>query len=102
ILAPVLAGYQRIQASYGFKRSPVEIVNYSADVAGLWSAAPDSLPWRRRQGAGVSSESEQFPGIAIAILACAGIALALKRRTGRAEVLFYAVASGVRGRRGLG
>ena len=39
------ARYRSIHAFYGFKRSPVEVLNYSADIAGLWSAAPDSLMW---------------------------------------------------------
>jgi F5/8 type C domain len=92
-LAPVLLGYRSIHATYGFKRSPVEILNYSADVAGLWSAAPDSLAWRWLHGAGVSSESEQFPGIAIVVLAGLAIALAVKRRADRRDVLFYAGAA---------
>jgi hypothetical protein len=70
-LAPILIGYRAIHASYGFKRSPVEVRNYSADVAGLWSAAPDSLAWQWLH-AGVSSESEQFPGITVSILFIAG------------------------------
>ena len=89
-LAPVLLGYRTVQAAYGFKRSPVEILNYSADVAGLWSAAPDSLLWRWLHGAGVSSESEQFPGLAILVLAAVAIALAVKRHAHRREVAFYA------------
>jgi F5/8 type C domain len=94
-LAPVLLGYRTIQTAYGFKRSPVEILNYSADIAGLWSAAPDSLLWRWLHGAGVSSESEQFPGIAILVLAAVAIALAVKRRADRREVAFYACTAAV-------
>lgn len=93
LLAPVLLGYRAIQASYGFRRSPVEIVNYSADVAGLWSAAPDSLLWRWMHGAGVSSESEQFPGFTIAILLIVAIVMAIKRRVDRRSVAFYASAA---------
>jgi hypothetical protein len=93
LMAPVLLGYQRVQASYGFKRSPVEIVNYSADVAGLWSAAPESLLWRRLHGDAVSSESEQFPGIAIAGLTAAALVLAMKRRHNHSEVAFYVLAA---------
>ena len=37
LLAPVFYGYRSIHAAYGFKRSPVEMVNYSADVAGVIS-----------------------------------------------------------------
>jgi hypothetical protein len=70
-IAPVLLGYRAIHAAYGFKRSPVEVLNYSADIAGLWSASPDSMAWRWLH-AGVSSESEQFPGITMSILFVAG------------------------------
>jgi F5/8 type C domain len=93
ILAPLLLGYRAIQTSYGFKRSPVEIVNYSADVAGLWSAAPDSLLWRGLHGATVSSESEQFPGVAVVCLTVAAIAFARKRRDSRSPVAFYALSA---------
>lgn len=92
VLAPVLLGYRAIHEFYGFKRSPVEILNYSADVAGLWSAAPDSLLWRWLHGSGVSSESEQFPGIAVLVLALGAAALAMKRRVARGDVAFYATA----------
>jgi hypothetical protein len=93
VLAPVLSGYRTIQAGYGFKRSPVEIVNYSADIAGLWSAPPDSLVWSWLSGlnGGVSSESQQFPGLTVVVLACAAIALAMERRTARGTTAFYVV-----------
>lgn len=93
MLAPVLLGYRSIQASYGFARSPVEIVNYSADVAGLWSAAPDSLLWHRLHGVSVSSESEQFPGAALLCLAAAAIVVAAKQREHRSTIAFYACAA---------
>jgi hypothetical protein len=67
LLAPLFLGYRAVHASYGFRRSPVEMVNYSADVAGLVSASPDSLLWGWLH-AGVSSESEQFPGLTIVLL----------------------------------
>jgi F5/8 type C domain-containing protein len=69
-IAPVLLGYRSIHAAYGFKRSPVEVLNYSADISGLWSAAPDSLMWRWLH-AGVGSESEQFPGLTVLLLSSA-------------------------------
>ena len=93
LLLPVLLGYRTIQSSYGFKRSPVEIVNYSADIAGLWSAAPDSLLWRGLHGAGVSSESEQFAGVTVIVLLLVALALAIPRRTNRVLVGFYAAAA---------
>ena len=67
LVAPIFYGYRTIHASYGFKRSPVEMVNYSADVAGLVSASPDSLLWGWLH-APVGAESEQFPGLTILLL----------------------------------
>jgi hypothetical protein len=72
LLAPVFYGYRGIHAAYGFRRSPVEMVNYSADVAGLVSASPDSLLWGWLN-ASVGAESEQFPGITLILLLLAGI-----------------------------
>jgi hypothetical protein len=92
VLAPVLLGYKRIQQNYGFKRSPVEIVNYSADVAGLWSVAPESLAWSWLNG-GASSESQQFPGATVIVLGMTALALAARSRAGRSETAFYAAAA---------
>jgi hypothetical protein len=92
VLAPVLLGYKRIQGDYGFKRSPVEIVNYSADVAGLWSVAPESLAWSWL-GGGASSESQQFPGATAIVLAAAALALAVRRgEPAGSAVAFYVFA----------
>src|SRR5688572_470414 len=74
VLAPVLLGYRSIHAAYGFRRSPVELVNYSADIAGVLAASPDSLLWswlRFSEGA----ESEIFPGLTIVLLLVAGLAM---------------------------
>ena len=76
-IAPILLGYRAIHASYGFKRSPVEVLNYSADIGGLWSASPDSLVWSWLH-AGVGSESEQFPGLTILLLFIAGMVVAAR------------------------
>lgn len=71
LLAPIFYGYRTVHASYGFRRSPVEMVNYSADVAGLAAASPDSMLWGWLH-APVSAESEQFPGLTIVVLLVAG------------------------------
>ena len=95
LLAPVLLGYRSIHAQYGFTRSPVEIVNYSADIAGLLSASPDSLLWRGLHAAG-GAESELFPGLTIVILVALGLALGrrhLADRTHRSTVLFYVLSA---------
>lgn len=79
LLAPLLFGYRSIHASYGFKRSPVEVINYSADLAGIVSASPDSLVWGRLH-TGVGAEAEQFPGLTIVLLLVAGLVLGGKKR----------------------
>jgi F5/8 type C domain-containing protein len=94
VIAPVLFGYEKIQQDYyGFARSPVEIVNYSADVAGLWSVAPESLAWSWLRG-GAPSESQQFPGATAVLLTATALILALRRRRAEhREVVFYAGAA---------
>ena len=77
VLAPVLLGYRAVHASYGFRRSPVEVVNYSADVLGVLAASPDSLLWGWLQPA-VSAESQQFPGLTV--LALTLLLLAARKR----------------------
>jgi hypothetical protein len=93
LLAPVLLGYRSIQASYGFRRSPVEMINYSADVLGVFSAAPDSWLWSWLHSS-VSSESEQFPGATLVVLLILGL-----RKTGtgrgRSPFWFYLGTAGV-------
>lgn len=89
LLAPVLLGYRSIHAFYGFKRSPFEVVNYSADIAGLWSASPDSLLWGGILRTGVGLESELFPGLTVVALAAAG--LAMRRKDARRVQSFYLV-----------
>jgi hypothetical protein len=91
-ILPVLLGYRAIHAAYGFRRSPVEVLNYSADIAGLWSAAPDSLLWRWLHGRGVSSESEQFPGLMILLLLISGcVASAFRRKEADSRLWFYSL-----------
>ena len=89
----MLLGYRSIHASYGFKRSPVEVVNYSADIAGLWSVSPDSLLWGRTLRTGAGAESELFPGLTIVALLLGGLVVRRGRTslepTG-ASALFYA------------
>jgi hypothetical protein len=90
-LAPVLLGYRSIHAAYGFRRSPVEVVNYSADIAGLLAASPDSLLWSGLRFA-AGAESEIFPGLTIVVLLVVGLIVFRipgKRET-RGTLLFYA------------
>jgi hypothetical protein len=90
-LAPVLLGYRSIHGAYGFRRSPVEVVNYSADIAGLLAASPDSLLWsglRFAEGA----ESEIFPGLTLVVLLVIGLSVFRipGQREAKGVLVFYA------------
>jgi hypothetical protein len=90
-LAPVLLGYRSIHAAYGFRRSPVEVVNYSADIAGLLAASPDSLLWSGLRRVEMA-ESEIFPGFTIVGLLLIGLVVlrVRSRHESRGALLFYA------------
>ena len=88
LLAPIFYGYRAVHASYGFKRSPVEMVNYSADLAGLVSASPFSWLWGGLHG-NVGAESEQFPGLFLLLLLAGGASLAISDR----RFVFYSGAA---------
>lgn len=79
VMAPLFAGYRTIHERYGFKRSPVEIQYYSADIAGVLSASPDSLLWRGMHAVD-AAESELFPGLTTAVLFACGIVALVRRR----------------------
>ena len=91
VLAPVLLGYRSIHAMYGFRRSPVEVVNYSADIGGLLAASPDSLLWSGLRFAD-GAESEIFPGLTIVVLLIAGLVVGRipARYESQGALLFYA------------
>jgi hypothetical protein len=84
VMLPLLVGYKRIQRSYGFRRTPGEIAYYSADVAGVWSAAPASRVWHSLDGVD-NPESLLFPGLTIVLLAGIGV-LRLRKRP---AIAFY-------------
>ena len=90
LLLPVLLGYHSIQSHYGFHRSPVEIDHYSADIAGLWSAAPESLFFHRLAGT-TASESLLFPGLTVTLTAA--VALFAPRR--QRPMVFYLSAAAI-------
>jgi hypothetical protein len=102
LMLPLILGYRRIHQQYGMKRSFVEMVNYSADVAGLLSASRASLVWSHVHLVD-KFESETFPGLTIpAVLAAGAVAAWRNRRnhsTGRrvslrrSEILFYSAAA---------
>ena len=102
LMLPVLLGYRRIHQQYGMKRSPVEMVNYSADVAGLLSSSRASLAWNRLHLVD-RFESETFPGATVPLLLAAGAFIAWRTRRGdrtvqaaprqRSAILFYSAAA---------
>ena len=101
LMLPLLAGYRRIQDAYGFRRVPSEIAYYSADIAGIVSAAPESRLWHRLHAAG-NPESQLFPGATILLLLAIGLDGIFVRddRTGKAAAgsprrlfAFYAISA---------
>jgi len=102
LMLPLLLGYRHIHQQYGMKRSFVEMVNYSADVAGLLSSSRASLVWGRVHLVD-KFESETFPGLTIPLVLAAG-AIAARRRRGaqadggpftsqRSAIVFYSAAA---------
>jgi hypothetical protein len=76
LMLPLLAGYKRIQDSYGFHRVPSEIAYYSADVEAIASAPADSRFWRGLHTID-QPESQLFPGLTMLLLIAAGLILQL-------------------------
>lgn len=89
VLLPLFAGYKRIQSSYGFHRAPSEIAFYSADIAGVASAASESRFWHALHPVD-QRESQLFPGVTILLVVGAG-ALAYKRQ--ERSFWFYVMAA---------
>ena len=79
-LLPILLGYRAIHAMYGFHRSRVEMLYYSADVAGVFAASPDSLVWHGLHAV-ASEESAIFPGAAAVVCFVAALWLLRPRRS---------------------
>jgi hypothetical protein len=101
-MLPLLLGYRRIHQQYGMKRSLVEMVNYSADLAGLLSSSRASLVWGQVHLVD-KFESETFPGLTVPLLLAVGaIGDWRRRRPGsdpgrpsphRSAILFYSAAA---------
>ncbi|HEY3884064.1 MAG TPA: hypothetical protein VGL62_02560, partial [Vicinamibacterales bacterium] len=72
LMVPILIGYLGIHERYGFHRSPVEMVYYSADLAGVFAASPDSLVWHGLHAV-AGEESALFPGLTILLLFAAAL-----------------------------
>lgn len=74
LLVPILYGYWRVQHAYGLRRGITEIVQFSADVASLLKA-PDTLRLWGWLDAVDHPESQLFPGLTVAVLIIAGLAV---------------------------
>lgn len=93
LLLPIIIGYRSVHAQYGFKRSIVEVVAYSADVGGILSASRDSLLWGWLHPI-PSDESELFPGATLVMLIAAGcLAILVRRRSDVRAVIVRAWSS---------
>ena len=92
-LLPVLLKYREVHERLGLTRKVAEIREFSAIPASFLHAAPLMRFWR--EGPAHNYEQYLFTGVTVVVLALAGLALLLARRTravvaaGRAPILFY-------------
>ena len=80
-LLPLMLGYARIHAHYGFRRSFREIVLFSADATSLFTAHDRMLLWGWT-GRWARAEGELFTGATIVLLVIVGAILAWRRSGG--------------------
>ncbi len=96
-LLPILLKYREIHERWGLTRKVAAIRDFSAVPASFTHAAPLLRFWR--EGAAENSEQYLFTGVAVVLLALAGLALILFRKTrpivaaNRAPIVFYAIAA---------
>ena len=96
-LLPVLLKYREVHERLGLTRKVAEIRDFSAVPASFTHAAPLMRFWR--EGAAQNYEQYLFTGVTVVLLALAGFALLLVRRTraqaaaARAPILFYVAAA---------
>ncbi len=96
-LLPVLLKYHEVHQRLGLTRKVAEIREFSAIPASFLHAAPLMRFWR--EGPAENYEQYLFTGATVVLLALAGLALFLLRRTrpqvsaGRAPILFYVAAT---------
>jgi hypothetical protein len=84
-LSPIAVGYSRVHSYYGLGRPLGEIVRFSADVTGLFSASSLLALWGWT-ARWARPEGELFPGATVTALAVTGATLAWRRRTGRDDL----------------
>jgi hypothetical protein len=105
-LLPILLKYREIHARWGLRRTVAEIRDFAAVPASFTHAAPLMRFWA--EGPAKNYEVYLFAGVTVAVLALAGVALVLLRRTrpmllaNRAPILFYSSAAIVIGILALG
>ncbi len=86
-LIPVLLEYHQVQSRLGLTRTRAEMVYYSANWRGFFSAAPQLLFWPSKDP--TTAEAYVFPGLTVIVVIGAGILLRLRTRL----FLFYCVAA---------
>jgi hypothetical protein len=77
-LAPLLFGYQRIQAGFGLSRGMAEIESFGADLTAMWATAPH-LMFASHWTLAPKPEGELYPGATVLLLALAGAIIAWRR-----------------------
>jgi len=96
-LLPVLLKYREVHEHLGLTRTVAEIREFSAIPASFLHPAPLMRFWR--EGPADNYEQYLFTGVTVVLLALAGLALFLIRRTrgevsaGRAPIVFYVAAT---------
>ena len=63
VLMPLFLRYKAAHEAAGFERSPLEVETYSAELNGLWAAAPELQLWPSQSTR--SPEGQIFPGVAV-------------------------------------
>ena len=91
--APLLWGYHVRQAAYDFSRSYDEIRSFGADVSSVLNVTHQEMVWHRVLNT-TAIETSLFPGVAILILAVAGVVPRLRGAWRRRDrIVFYATAA---------
>ena len=85
LVTPVLQRYAAVHEAGGFERQLHEVLEFAADVAGLWQVSDRLAIWSRILPRGFTEE-QMFPGLATLILVAVGISvMPLPWRVGRSR-----------------
>jgi hypothetical protein len=77
-MAPLLSGYQRIQASFGLSRGMGEIEKFGADLTAMWASA-QRMTLSSHWTFAPRPEGELYPGAVVLIIAIAGAVIAWRK-----------------------